>query len=134
MRYHQAINMVIPKTTFQAKRIVRFGKRPALIAKPEAKAAKEHIYKNLRNAKPANIIKPPYHICIVFYFLAPKSRIKKCKEVQPMIVKPDIDNLAKGFLDGMVDARWIEKDQQVYRLDLTKFETNNREFVTITIF
>ncbi len=134
MRYHKIINMEIPKTTFQAKMIVGCGKRPSLISKPKAREAKQKTYYNLLKNRPPKTLKGPYHLALYFYFQAPKSRIKKCKGLQPMIVRPDLDNLIKGFQDAMVDAGWIENDQQVYALDLRKYETIKLDYVSVTIF
>lgn len=126
--------MEIPKTTFQAKRIVKCGKFPRLIAKPEAKAAKEHIAAHLYNNKPRNVLEPPYRVDIRFHFKAPQSRIKKVKKKTPMSVKPDVDNLAKGFLDCMVEAHWIKADQQVYELNISKYEIPTNDYVSVTIY
>lgn len=133
MRYHKVITMEIPRTTFQAKMPVEAGGRAMIITKPEAKAARQHILRNLQKSAPKNILKGPYIIILKFFFKAPKSRIKKIQNPSPMIVKPDIDNLQKWFLDCLVDARWIENDQQVYDIKATKHEVTIQDHVSITI-
>ena len=51
-----------------------------------------------------------------------RSETKKNKSLGyiPCNKRPDLDNIAKGLLDAMQKADWIEDDGQIYNLQLTK--------------
>lgn len=138
MRHHVQMVMEIPRTTFQAKMPIMVGGRPRIIDKGQARQSKNYIVCEMLDHRPPVVLKPPYNIHITFLFKAPKCRRRKFKDKpglnQPMHVKPDIDNLAKGFIDCMVKASWIEADQQIYKLSLGKFETMGNEQVAISIY
>ena len=62
---------------------------------------------------------PPDSLGVEFYLPMPKSWSKKKKKAllgHPHQQKPDIDNLAKAFLDCL-----CKEDAYVYRLQVSKF-------------
>lgn len=72
----------------------------------------------------------PLCVEIVFQFKRPKSHIRSTKDFPDGFLKPiapvfhmrtpDVDNLAKGVLDGLVRASVIADDRYVVRLDTRK--------------
>ena len=59
--------------------------------------------------------KTPVYVSLVFVHRRPKSH-KKTIERSPKTTKPDIDNLAKSYLDGLTRAGLLEDDNQVTSL------------------
>lgn len=61
----------------------------------------------------------PHKLYVVAYFPIPASWPKRVKDKaagQPHACKPDIDNVAKGIMDAL-----LEHDQNIYRLHCQKF-------------
>lgn len=79
----------------------------------------------LRGAEP---IKGPFRASIVFNFARPRGHFKEHfggVELKPSApadhtAKPDLDNLAKSTLDGLVDSGIIEDDAKAVGLVLAK--------------
>lgn len=70
-----------------------------------------------------------------FRFPIPKSRPAAVRRAGhgPMVVKPDIDKLARNVLDGLKDAGVIVEDSRVQHLDARKYETNDRSGVWVEV-
>lgn len=55
-------------------------------------------------------------------FLYPELKSKKMKTaIEPRIEAPDLDNVAKLFIDAMADMKFFWNDSQIVDLHLTKF-------------
>jgi len=135
MTYSKFIAMEVPKTTFQAKMPVKMGNFARIIDKPEAKAMKRQIYSMLYDERPANIMTGPMTVTMEFFFQPAKTR--KLKSGQRWrTVKPDLDNLCKGFIDTLVKAEWIENDQSIVQLMALKWDAADPKkwgvYITIT--
>lgn len=60
-------------------------------------------------------LKGPLCLTIGFTFERPQARLKE----EAHIIKPDLDNLAKGVMDALNGAAWHD-DSQIVNLNLTK--------------
>lgn len=125
----------IPRTTFQAKNIVKIGRFSKLADGKKLKQAKVGLMELMEYHKPKVTIPGPYRIEMKFYFSPPKARLKRVQKegVIYRIVKPDLDNLVKGFTDAMAKTGWINGDEKVVEYDLAKYEKLNSEYVEICI-
>ncbi|MEG1071977.1 MAG: RusA family crossover junction endodeoxyribonuclease, partial [Akkermansia sp.] len=96
--------VVSPRTTHQAKKIVRVGGFTKLADKPELKAVVSDYMTLLRPYAPAKPIEGAIRIHLEFTFPWRKSEQKKnrAKGAIPMTSKPDWDNMAKTIVDVMV--------------------------------
>lgn len=74
----------------------------------------------------------PVDVSILVYRKMPKSR-PKSMESEPDTFKPDIDNIAKIFLDAMVQAELIGDDRQVTELAVRKFDRTRRDEDTVHV-
>lgn len=62
----------------------------------------------------------------------PESWSKKRKAaLNRAVVRPDVDNVAKAFLDGMNGVAWLD-DKQVVELNVSK-TYGNRDAVVVTV-
>lgn len=71
----------------------------------------------LRMTMPEYVL--PGRLTVIFYLPMPKSWSRKAAAVRdgtPHTAKPDIDNLAKGFMDA-----WKQEDKHVYALNAQKY-------------
>lgn len=78
-----------------------------------------------------------YSICIEAYFVPPKSTTKKQRYYIANLdclpkCKPDIDNIAKLWLDALVSGGIIEDDKNVVCLGVKKFYSES-EHMTCSI-
>lgn len=78
-----------------------------------------------------------YSICIEAYFVPPKSTTKKQRYYIANLdclpkCKPDIDNIAKLWLDALVSGGIIEDDKNVVFLGVKKFYSES-EHMTCSI-
>ena len=73
---------------------------------------------------------PGDKVSLVFFIPMPKSWSKKKREQmlgKPHKAKPDIDNLAKAFLDAL-----LTEDSYVYSLSAEKYWSNEPSIVVLT--
>ncbi len=114
--------IVPPKTTHQAKRIVRIGKFTRLADKPELKEAINSYMSLLLPYAPDTPISGPVSLTLRFTFPWRKSETKKRRMfgILPMTVKPDFDNMAKTITDVMTKLNFWRDDAQVARAYITK--------------
>ena len=74
--------------------------------------------------------KPEDRVSLTFYIPMPKSWSKKKREQmlgKPHKQRPDIDNLAKAFLDAL-----LQEDSHVYSLHADKYWANNGSIMVLT--
>lgn len=66
----------------------------------------------------------PLTIKVTFRLPMPRSRPKWIQKLQryPSTVKPDLDKLVRGLLDGMVQGGLIRDDALVFSLQAVKYE------------
>ena len=66
-------------------------------------------------------LKGPVHISVYFLFHHPKNTPKaKAEKCHFRTVRPDLDNMVKGLLDGFSRAKVWEDDSQVVSMQLEK--------------
>lgn len=66
----------------------------------------------------------PLKVEAIFFFPYPKSTAKfRRKDCEPMVERPDVDNLAKSFLDCLTRLQIIADDNQISQLSLNKVRT-----------
>lgn len=119
---------VPPKTTFQAKKIMRTKDGRQFVGKTkEAAESAATLASMLAPHRPDKPLAGQVWMAVVVTWPYRKSDLStKAKRDQaatrsvPHTVKPDIDNFAKGLLDCMAQMLFIENDQCVYDLHLTK--------------
>jgi Holliday junction resolvase RusA-like endonuclease len=117
-----------PISTHQsALRIIKPKGRPAFIGKYDKSEVvqwrKDFVnrLKDYRSLWKVEKGKPVY-LSIILSYVPPKSRPLKNGAIRPKVTKPDLDNVAKAIIDGMVDAGCFETDEQVFSVRLTKVE------------
>lgn len=110
-----------------ALRIIKPKGKPAFIGKYDksevVKWRKEFVdrlkdYRSLERIE----AKKAVHVHIVLCYTAPKSRPIVDGKIRPKVTKPDVDNVVKTILDGLVEAGVMETDEQVYSLRVVKVE------------
>jgi len=128
MEYEFFIKCDPPKTTYQAgQQILRTKSGRWFIGKS---AKGKHTANWLRSLvlpyRPKAPLDGILELDIVWIFPYRKSESKKNKEQQtmPCITKPDCDNIAKGLLDAMQQAKFFVDDSRIYDLRIRKIYSN----------
>lgn len=122
------LDMEPPTSTHQsALRIIKPKGRPAFIGKYDksdvVKWRKEFVdrlkdYRSLWRIEKGK----PVHLSIILCYVPPKSRPLKNGAIRPKLTKPDLDNVSKAIIDGMVEAGCFETDEQVFSIRVCKVE------------
>lgn len=117
------LNVAPPRSTHQstARAIIRNGK-PAVITNWKGKRIKKAFVSLVAPHAPTKPYDGALEVKLHFGFPWRKSepKYRKAKGSLPCHVKPDLDNLAKFFLDSMESAGFFLSDSQVARLALSK--------------
>lgn len=108
--------IVPPRTTHQAKKIVRVGGFTKLADKPELKAVVSDYMTLLRPHAPAKPMEGAIKLHLEFTFPWRKSEPKKNRALgaKAHTSKPDWDNMAKTIVDVMVKLGFMCDDSQIY--------------------
>lgn len=114
MRIH--LSIAPPKTTHQAKMIVRRGRFASLADKPELVSVVNDYLTLLRPYAPEKPMMGPVVMTVEFVFPWRKSETKKNRALGrlPMTSKPDWDNAAKTLADVMTKLGFWMDDAQVF--------------------
>lgn len=117
------IACVPPKTSHHAKRIVRIGTFARLADKPELVAAKAMLDSALLPHQPAAPVKGPVELNLHFEWPWRASETKRNRALGMMAhtSRPDCSNLAKTLEDRLVALRFLEDDNAVFKLVVTKW-------------
>lgn len=113
---------VEPKTVQTGKRVMRIGDKLRFYSD-----AKKVAYENLvatvsRAYRPPKPLTGPLHVRMVFVCSRP---LRRCRKSDPsgelyIATRPDLDNMAKGTIDGLSKARFWKDDSQIAKLQLEK--------------
>jgi Holliday junction resolvase RusA-like endonuclease len=110
-----------PTVTHHAKKIVRYGRngRLGLTDSPDLKAART-LYLATIPHNPGRPVRPPVGLKVLFVW---DCAGLDCNTIWN-VAKPDLDNSVKALLDALVLRGWIERDQQVTNMLLSKMLYN----------
>lgn len=108
--------IVPPKTTHQAKKIVRVGGFTKLADKPELREVVSDYMTLLRPYVPAKPFEGAIILNLEFTFPWRKSEPKRNRvfRTMPHTSKPDWDNMAKTLVDVMVKLGFMRDDAQIF--------------------
>lgn len=113
-------------TTAQQKGASIVGKHIHFYEKDKVKVQRHEYQLLLKNYVPKKPIEGP--LALDIQFLYPELKSKKMKTaIEPRIEAPDLDNVAKLFIDAMADMRFFWNDSQIVDLHLTKFRVKGSE-------
>ena len=128
------LNIIPPKTTHQAKKIVRIGGFSKLADKPELVAVINDYLTLLQPHAPEKPFDGAVKLTLEFIFPWRKSESKKnrLKSKIPMTSKPDWDNLGKTIADTMTKLKFWNDDAQITQGRVCKYWGDNVG-ITITI-
>jgi Holliday junction resolvase RusA-like endonuclease len=114
---------VPPTTSHHAKRIVQVGAFKRLADRPELVGAKAMLDELLLPHQPVAPVTGPVKLSIEFTWPWRKSEPKRNLALGRMrhTSKPDCDNAAKTLTDRLAALRFIEHDQGVAELRVTKW-------------
>lgn len=117
------LDIVPPKTSHHAKRIVRFGRFTKLADKPELTTARNTWQTALGPFRPETPLDGPLSLVLELTWPWRKSDSKRTRLAGqiPCDVKPDCDNVAKTIADVMVLLGFLRADQQIVSLIVTKW-------------
>lgn len=126
--------IVPPKTTHQAKQIVRVGGFTKLADKPELREVVSDYMSLLRPYAPERPLEGAIRLRLEFVFPWRKSEPKKNRALGkiPMTTKPDWDNLSKTIVDAMEKLLFFNNDSQIYSATPEKYWGDNVG-ITVTI-
>ena len=114
---------VPPTTSHHAKRIVKRGKFSSLADKPELVAAKGMLDGLLLPHQPPAPVVGPYRLTLEFTWpwRLSESKRARARGRVPHTSRPDCSNLTKTLEDRLVALRFLEDDNAVVDLHVTKF-------------
>lgn len=117
------LTCVPPTTTHQAKRIVKMGKFSRLADKPELIEARHTLEQLLIPHQPSAPIAGPVALMLQFTWpwRASESKKVRARGRIPHTSRPDASNLAKTIEDRLVALRFIEDDNAVVSLYVSKW-------------
>lgn len=117
------VNCVPPTTTHHRKRIVKIGKFSRLADKPELIAAKAMLDELLLPYQPPAPVTGPYTLSLEFTWpwRASESKRVRARGRIPHVSRPDCSNLTKTIEDRLVALRFIEDDNAVVDLHVSKW-------------
>jgi Holliday junction resolvase RusA-like endonuclease len=117
------LSCVPPTASHHRKRIVRIGGFARLADKPELVAAKQTLDALLLPFQPAQPVAGPVAVTLAFTWpwRASEPRKRRALGRVPHTSRPDIDNLSKTFIDRLVALRFLDDDNAVVDLHVTKW-------------
>lgn len=120
---HGRADIVPPKTSHHAKKIVRFGKFTKLADKPELTTARQTWQTALAPFRPELPLTGWLALELVLTWPWRQSDSRKTRALGriPCEVKPDCDNMAKTIIDVMVTLGFLRADQQITTLLVQKW-------------
>mgnify|MGYP003679739853 FL=1 len=113
---------VVPRPKPRMTRADRWKQRPIVLKYWE-------FCRQLKMEAKKNDYKPGDKVSLIFFLEMPKSWSKKKREKmlgKPHKSRPDIDNLAKAFLDGL-----LEEDSFVWSLSAEKYWSNKGSIIVL---
>jgi len=117
-------NVLIPTTTFQAKKVGVIGGRARMFDTQKAKDVKSWWLFTLEPHRPKSPIKGPVKIIATFVWPAPASTPKKVIRENPAGIfkstKPDLGNVTKALYDALEQLGYIVNDSQIALEIITK--------------
>lgn len=115
--------IVPPRTTHQAKQIVRVGGFTKLADKPELREVVSDYMSLLRPYVPERPFGYAVKIDLEFTFPWRKSDSKRIRALgnMPHTSRPDCDNMAKTIIDVMVKLGFMWDDSQIYDIHIRKW-------------
>lgn len=102
----------IPTVTHQDKIISVKNGKPIIFDSPKLKRAKRIFEDCLIEHIPSKELEPPISVELVWCFPLEKNKI----DGDYYIKKPDVDNLAKAFIDQMTKLKFWKDDSHVSRV------------------
>lgn len=102
----------IPTVTHQDKIISVKNGKPIIFDSPELKRAKRIFEDCLIEHIPSKELEPPVSIELVWCFPLEKNKV----DGDYYTKKPDVDNLAKAFIDQMTKLKFWKDDSHVSKL------------------
>lgn len=122
--HKQFVECVPPKSTHQAGNAIFKGKngRPFVGKTQKGRQVANELFVLMMRHRPKEMFLGALNveICFVYPFKKTERNYNKQKHYLPHIVRPDLDNLAKGILDAMQRARYFKDDAQICKLTLNK--------------
>lgn len=114
-------------TTAQQKGAAIVNRQIHFYEKEKVRAQRREYQILLKEFVPNKPLEGP--LVLDIQFLYPELKSKKMKiAIEPRIEAPDLDNVAKLFIDAMADMKFFWNDSQIVDLHLTKFRIQgNRE-------
>lgn len=109
----------IPTTTHQQKRVSCIKGKPIFYEDVELSKTRELFKSRLVEFKPEKKITKPIELICTWCFPVTSKK----GHGEPMINKPDLDNLQKLFNDCMTDLGFWKDDNLIYRTILEKFHS-----------
>ena len=110
------IDVVPPLRSGQHKRLVRLGDRWGMVQNRGYEAAMQGLVAVLYQHRPAGWIPLATPVVVGIYLYSPHTASTPKRDrgrVLPMAVTPDVDNLAKLYLDALTRAGWVVDDKLV---------------------
>jgi Holliday junction resolvase RusA-like endonuclease len=117
------VRCIPPTTTHQHKRIVRVGKWTRLADRPELQAAKDMLDGLILPFQPAEPLAGAVALTLEFVWPWRASESKRNRAAGRIAhtSRPDCSNLAKTIEDRLVALRFLEDDNAVAKLTVTKW-------------
>lgn len=112
-----------PRITAQQKGLMVRGGRPMFFTKKKVADQERGLMARMRPYAPKTPYTASVEVSLGFYFPFPKGtpkRVLAANEDIPMTRRPDIDNLAKGFLDAMTKCGFWVDDSQIAKIEMVK--------------
>lgn len=107
-------------TTAQQKGASIINRQIHFYEKEKVRAQRREYQILLKPFVPSDPIEGP--LVLDIQFLYPERKSKKMKTaIEPRIEAPDLDNVAKLFIDALADMKFFWNDSQIVDLHLTKF-------------
>lgn len=106
----------MPKGTAQQKGVMVRNGKPIFYRKDNVQSARNQFIRALKPHKPKNPSEKPIKLYLWFAFDVKDK--KKWGKYKPTM--PDVDNIAKEFIDAMVVTGFFAEDAQVCRLSVDK--------------
>lgn len=115
MRHQFFENCILPKTTKQVS-----GRRA--YDPPAVRVAKATWLAIMRRNAPKEPFQGALRLSLCLTWPQGRKSRRKAVSVEPMAVRPDVDNLCKIILDAMTQAGFWKDDSQVADLRICKFK------------
>src|SRR4051812_31288072 len=116
------LRCIPPRTSLHAKRIVKLGKFSRLADKPELVEAKDSLDALLLPHQPQAPMLGAVSLTVVYTWPWRSSETQRVRARgrEPMVTRPDCSNLVKTLEDRLVKMRFIEDDNAVVDLHVSK--------------